>query len=216
MDGASVGAVRSYTFENVKKAHTIAVSFKEKQVVNPFFDVTDGDWFYDSVLSVYDNGLMNGTAFDTFSPNSGMTRGMFVAVLYRLSGDNGSYTSGFADVPSGKWYENAVAWATQNGISGGVGNNRFAPDNGITREQLAVLLYNYAKYKGYDVSIGEDTNILSYKDALDISDYAYPALQWACGVGIMNGDSGYLSPNGPATRAQVAAMLVRFVENVAG
>lgn len=124
-------------------------------------------------------------------------------------------TSRIADVPSGKWYENAVAWATQNSISGGVGNNRFAPDSGITRQQLAVLLYNYAKYKGYNVSIGEDTNILSYKDALDISDYAYPALQWACGAGIINGDSGYLSPNGPITRAQVAAMLVRFVENVA-
>jgi len=158
---------------------------------------------------------MNGTNSDTFNPTGGITRGMFVAVLYRLSGDTGSYTSSFADVPSGKWYENAVAWATQNGIAGGVGNNRFAPDSGITRQQLAVLLYNYAKYKGYDVSIGEDTNILSYEDALTISDYAYPALQWACGAGIMDGDNEYLRPNAPATRAQVAAMLERFIENAA-
>lgn len=213
VDGVSVGAADSYTFKNVKRAHTIAAFFTEKKVVNPFGDMGNSDWFYDDVMYVYQNGLMNGTASDTFSPNGSMTRGMFVAVLYRLSGDTGSYPSGFTDVPSGKWYENAVAWAAQNGISDGVGNNRFAPDSGITREQLAVLLYDYAKYKGYDVSIGENINILSYKDALNISDYAYPALRWACGAGIMKGDSGYLSPNGQATRAQVAAMLARFVEN---
>jgi uncharacterized repeat protein (TIGR02543 family) len=182
---------------------------------NPFTDVFEDDWYYSDVEYVSQNGLMNGTSSDTFRPNGGMTRGMFVSVLYRLSGDTGIYASSFADVPSGKWYENAVAWATQNGIAGGVGNNKFAPDNGITRQQLAVLLYNYAKYKGYDVSIGEDTNILSYKDARNISDYAYPAIQWACGAGIMSGDNGYLNPNGQATRAQVAAMLKRFVENSA-
>lgn len=109
-----------------------------------------------------------------------------------------------------------MAWAAQNGIAGGVGDNCFAPNTGITREQLAVLLYNYVKYKGYDVSVGEDTNILSYKDALSISEYAFSALQWACSAGIMDGDSEYLNPNSPATRAQVAAMLQRFVENAAG
>ena len=218
VDGTSVGAVTTYTFSDVSGNHTIAATFQEKNAEwqNPYTDILKDGWCYSAVRFVSENGLMNGTASDTFSPNSGMTRGMFVTVLYRLSGDTGSYTSSFADVPSGKWYENSVAWATQNDISGGVGNNRFAPDSGITRQQLAVLLYHYAKYKGYDVSIGEDTNILSYKDALDISDYAYPALQWACGAGIMNGDSGYLSPNGPVTRAQVAAMLERFVENVIG
>ena len=216
VDGVSVGAVSSYTFENIKKAHTITASFSEKKIVNPFTDVDSSDWFYDSVMYVYENGLMNGTASDTFCPNGGMTRGMFVTVLYRLSKDTGSYIGSFTDVPSGKWYESAVAWAAKNGIAGGVGDNKFSPDTGITREQLAVILYRYAKYKGYNVSVGEDTNILSYKDALSISEYAYSALQWACGAGIMNGDNGYLNPNGPASRAQVAAMLQRFVENVVG
>jgi len=214
VDGVSVGTVGSYTFENVKKAHTITASFAEKKVVNPFTDVENGDWFYDSVMYEYKNGLMNGTASDTFSPNGGMTRGMFVTVLYRLSGDTGSYSGGFTDVPLGKWYENAVVWASKNGIAGGIGDNKFAPDAGITREQLAVILYRYAKYKGYDVSAGEDTNILSYQDAFDILDYAYSALQWACGAGIINGNKKNLNPNGPASRAEVAAMLQRFVENV--
>ena len=216
VDGVSVGAVGTYTFENIKKAHTITASFSGKKTVNPFTDVDSSEWFYDNVMYVYENGLMNGTASDSFCPNSGMTRSMFVTVLYRLSGDTGSYTGYFTDIPSGEWYENAVAWAVKNGIAGGVGDNKFAPDMGISREQLAVVLYRYAKYKGYDVSVGKDTNILSYKDALSISDYACSALQWACGAGIMNGDNGYLNPNGPASRAQVAAMLQRFVENVVG
>lgn len=216
VDGISVGAAGAYTFKNVKNAHTITASFAEKKMVNPFSDVGNSDWFYDSIMYAYKNGLMNGTASHTFSPNGDMTRGMFVTVLYHLSGDTGNYTNGFTDVPSGEWYESAVAWAAKNEVVGGVGDSKFAPDNGVTREQLAALLYNYAKYKGYDVSAGGNTNILSYKDALDISDYAYPALQWACGAGIMNGDSGYLRPNRPATRAQAAAMLERFVENVAG
>lgn len=216
VDGISVGSVTTYTFSDVSKSHTIKAAFQKKSAEwqNPYSDILKDAWYYSAVRFVSENGLMNGTTSDTFSPNGGMTRGMFVTVLYRLSGDTGSYKSGFADVPSGKWYENAVAWAAKNRIAGGVGNNRFAPDNGMTRQQLAELLYNYAKYKGYDVSIGEDTNILSYEDALTISDYAYPALQWACGAGIMDGSNGYLNPNAPATRAQVAAILERFAENV--
>jgi hypothetical protein len=142
---------------------------------------------------------------------------MLVTVLYCMSGDTVSYTNAFSDVPSGAWYEDAAAWAAANKIAGGTGDGRFAPDREITREQLAVMLYNYAKYKGYDVSVGEDTNILSYNDALTISDYAYAALQWACGAGIIGGDtSGNLNPRSGATRAEAAAMLQRFIENVAG
>ncbi|MEA4813533.1 MAG: S-layer homology domain-containing protein [Oscillospiraceae bacterium] len=216
VDGVSVGAVSAYTFENVKSAHTITAFFK-KIVTNPFADVKTGNWFYDSAMFAYENGLMNGTAAYTFSPNTGMTRAMFVTVLYRMSGDDGSYTNTFSDVPSGKWYENAVAWAAKNGITSGIGNGLFAPNTEVTREQLAVMLYNYAKYKGYDVSVGEDTNILSYNDALTISDYAYSALQWACGAGVMNGDdNGNLNPQNSATRAEAAAMLQRFMENVVG
>lgn len=218
VDGVSVGAVYTYTFENVKKAHIIKAVFeKTKSTVqweNPYADVTDKSWYYDAVRFVSEKGLMIGTSSNVFSPNGGMTRGMFVTVLYRLSRDIGNYTGSFTDVPSGEWYAPSVAWAAQNGIAGGVGDNKFAPDAGITREQLAVILYNYAKYKGYDVSVGEDTNILSYKGAQSISEYAYSALQWACGAGIINGDNGYLNSNGPATRAQVATMLQRFVENV--
>jgi hypothetical protein len=212
-DGVSVGAVSTYTFTDVNKAHTITASFR-KPTVNPFSDVNPDDWFYNNVLYVSENSLMNGTGSGAFSPNARMTRAMLVTILYRLSGDTGSYTNTFSDVPAGIWYEKAVAWAAANNIAAGVGGNHFAPDTGVTREQLAVMLYHYAKYKGYDVSVGEDTNILSYKDALTISDYAYPALQWACGAGIMNGDiSGSLNPQGSATRAEVAAMLERFIKS---
>ncbi len=218
VDGVSVGAVSTYTFENIKKAHSIAASFKKKAVesVNPFTDVKKDDWFYNNVLFAYESRLMTGTGSDTFSPNGTTTRGMIVTVLYRLSGDKGVNTNSFSDVPYGAWYETAAAWVAANGIAGGIGNNQFAPKNSLAREQLAVMLYNYAKYKGYDVSVGEDTNILSYNDALTISDYAYSALQWACGAGIMNGDgSGNLNPQASATRAEVAAMLERFMKSVA-
>jgi uncharacterized repeat protein (TIGR02543 family) len=221
VDGVSVGAVDTYTFENVKTAHIIKAVFEKTintvQWENPYADVTDKSWYYDAVRLVSEKGLMIGTSSNVFSPNGGMTRGMFVTALYRLSGDTVSYSVSFSDVPSGEWYAPSIAWAAQNGIAGGVGDNKFAPDTGITHEQLAVILYNYAKYKGYDVSVGEDTNILSYKDARSVSEYAYSALQWACGAGIIDGDdNGYLNPRNSASRAEVAAMLQRFVENVIG
>ncbi|MEL7567516.1 MAG: S-layer homology domain-containing protein, partial [Dehalobacterium sp.] len=219
VDGVSVGAVSTYTFENVKKAHTIRASFKETETdagsFNPFSDVYEDDWFYENVIYAYENGLMTGTGSDMFSPNSTMTRAMVVTVLYRMSGATGSNTNAFSDVSSGAWYENAVAWAAANGIASGVGGNRFAPDSAVSREQFAVMLYNYAKYKGLDVSIGDDTNITSYNDVLSISDYAYTALLWACGTAIINGDgNSNLNPQSSATRAEVAAMLQRFIENV--
>lgn len=222
VDGVSVGAVSAYTFEDVKKAHTIAASFKKTEsdntdtgTVNPFTDVATDDWFYENILFVYKNGLMTGTSPDNFNPGGTMTRAMLVTVLYRMSGDTGSYTNIFTDVGSGTWYENAAAWAAVNKITGGTGNGCFDPAMEVTREQFAVMLYNYARYKGMDVSAGEDTNILSYNDALSISDYAYAALQWACGTGIINGDNNdNLNPQSSVTRAEVAAMLQRFIENV--
>lgn len=206
----------------MKKAHIIikAVFEKTKSIVqweNPYADVTDKSWYYDAVRLVSEKGLMIGTSSNVFSPNGDMTRGMFVTVLYRLSGDTVSYSGSFSDVPSGEWYAPSIAWAAQNGTAGGVGDNKFAPDICITREQLAVILYHYAKYKGYDVSVGKDTNILSYKDVRSVSEYAYSALQWACGAGIIDGDdNGYLNPQNSASRAEVAAMLHRFVMNVIG
>lgn len=213
VDGVSVGAVSSYTFENVRTGHGISASFKRADTLNPFTDVDKDDSFFDNVVYVYENGLMTGTGSDGFSPNGTMTRGMIVTVLHRLSGDTETYSKTFTDVDSGQWYENAAAWAEANGIASGVGNSLFAPNAEITREQLAVMLYNYAKYKGLDVSIGENTNILSYGEALTISDYAYAALQWACGAGIIKGDgSGNLNPESCAARAEVAAMLERFIK----
>ncbi|SBW11198.1 exported hypothetical protein [uncultured Eubacteriales bacterium] len=216
-DGGSAGAVSSYTFKNVKKAHTITVSFTKstEKTANPFTDVETDAWFYESVLYVYEKGLMTGTGTGCFDPGGSMTRSMLVTVLYRLSGDAGSYDNSFADVDPGAWYKNAVAWASATGITSGTGGGRFSPDKRITREQLAVLLYNCAGYMGYDVSAGENVNILSYRDASGISDYAYAALQWACGAGILEGDTdGNLNPGGSATRAEVAAVIERFVELV--
>lgn len=185
--------------------------------VNPFDDIAESDWFYGNVLYAYAHGLMNGTGPDTFDPEGTLTRAMFVTVLHRMSGDTGSYANGFSDVAPGAWYEPAVSWAYAGGIVSGVDENRFAPENDITREQLAVILFRYAKYMGRDVSIGEDTNILSYNDALGISEYAYPALQWACGAGIMDGDDdGNLNPQGLATRAEAAKIICVYLQSPAG
>lgn len=178
-----------------------------------FTDVTSADWFYDEVLYVYSNGIMNGTTDTTFAPNDTLTRGMVVTMLYRVEGEPATSTSGtFTDVPSGQWYTEAVEWAARNDIVNGVGDGKFAPNTAITREQLAAILYRYAKYDDQDVSVGEDTNILSYDDATSVSEYAVSALQWACGEGIITGDSGRLMPQGNATRAQAAAMFSRFMQ----
>lgn len=182
----------------------------------PFVDVDTDDWFFEDMAYVYDNGLMNGTSATTFAPNITTTRGMIVTILYRL--ENEPAVSGslpFDDVKPGSYYENAIMWAAENSIVNGYGNSLFGPDDLITREQMAAILWRYAKYAGYDVSIGEDTNILSYDDALSVSEYAVPAMQWACGDGIINGTSATtLSPQGNATRAQVAAILHRFCEKL--
>ena len=183
--------------------------------VNPFTDVSESDWFYEDVQAIYELGLMQGTSASTFSPHATTTRGMIVTILYRLEGEPGvSDANPFTDVAQAMYYEDAITWAAENGIVGGYGGGLFGPEDAITREQMVTILYNYAVYKGYDVSIGEDTNILSYNDAFDVSSYAYPALQWAVGEGIVHGDGANLMPKGSATRAQVAAILHRFLSVV--
>jgi len=181
-----------------------------------FTDVRKGDWFYNDVQYVADKGLMLGTSATQFSPAASTSRGMIVTILYRLEGEpevTGAAT--FTDVKAGAYYEKAVIWAEKNGIVNGYGDGRFGPDDNITREQMAAILYRYSKFKGYDVSVGENTNILSYKDALSISEYAVPAMQWACGAGLIRGDdTGSLLPVKNATRAESAAILHRFCENV--
>ena len=181
----------------------------------PFNDVPEGYWAYDAIQYVYGEGLMAGTSGSTFSPEGTTTRGQIVTILWRLSGSPVvNYLMDFDDVDPAAYYGEAIRWATSEGVAGGYGDGSFGPNDPITREQLAVMLHRYAQHEGYDVSVGEDTNILSYTDAFDVSEYAVSALQWACGAGIIHGtgDGSTLTPQGETTRAQVATVLMRFCE----
>ena len=179
----------------------------------PFRDVRPEDWFYADVRYVYESGLMNGTAEGLFSPDLFTSRAMIVTVLWRLSGSPVvNYYMPFADVDQAAWYAEAVRWAASCGIVAGYDNGNFGPNDPITREQLAAILYRCAAYRQEDTSIGADTNILSFTDAVSVSEYAVPALQWACGAGILQGADGALLPTHPATRAQTAAILHRFCQ----
>ena len=163
-----------------------------------------------------DNGLMDGTGARTFAPNGTTTRGMVVTILYRLAGQP-AVTGGqeFDDVADGMWYTEAVNWAAANGIVDGYGDNRFCPEEPISREQLAVILYRYAQYDGQDTSAGEDTDLSAYSDADAIRAYAMDAMRWACGKGLIEGVTDTtLEPGGSAIRAQVATILMRFCEDV--
>ena len=181
----------------------------------PFTDVGRGDWFFDDVRYVYETGLMNGVTATRFAPYGSTTRGMIVTILYRMEGQPAvSRDCPFTDVASGSYYERAITWAAANGIVTGHSSTIFAPDANITREQLAAILYRYAVYKGLDVSVGENTNILSYEDFASLSEYAIPAMQWACGAGVLYGFGGSLLPDAPANRLQAAAILHRFCVNI--
>lgn len=220
--GKTVSTVKKsdtvYTFTMPASAVKVGVSYvkaTETPSETKFNDVSANDWFASAVDYVTGKGMMNGTADNTFSPKANTTRGMVVTVLYRLENQPSTSAASFTDVASGAYYANAVAWANANGIVSGYGSGKFGPNDKVTREQLAAILYRYAQYKKYDVSVGEDTNILSYDDAQSISSYAIPAIQWACGAGVVTGKSGSkLDSKGNATRAEVAAMLMRFCENV--
>ena len=206
-----------YTFTMPSGKVTVEASFAEiAPEPLPFGDVDDGDWFADAVRFVYENGMMNGVSETSFAPHATTSRSMIVTILYRLEGEPVvDYAMDFTDVAGDAYYAEAVRWAASEGIVGGYGGGLFGAEDAVAREQLAVILYRYAVYKGYDVSIGEDTNILSYADFADLSEYAIPAMQWACGAGIVNGTSeSTLTPQGEATRAQVAAMLMRFCESI--
>ena len=180
----------------------------------PFDDAGRGDWFYDSVVYVYENGLMDGVSDTLFDPDGTFTRAQLVTMLWRLDGEPSvNYALPFTDVSGGEWYAEAVRWAAGEGIVNGVSDTEFAPNAAVTREQLAAILHRYAQHKGYDVSIGESTNILSYSDFASISEYAISAMQWVCGEGIITGvTESTLEPRGTATRAQSAAILMRFLE----
>lgn len=218
--GKTVSTVKKsdtvYTFTMPASAVKVGVSYvkaTETPSKTKFNDVSANDWFASAVDYVTGKGMMNGTAANTFSPKANTTRGMVVTVLYRLENQPSTSAASFTDVASGAYYANAVAWANANGIVSGYGSGKFGPNDKVTREQLAAILYRYAQYKKYDVSGAKSLD--GYTDAQSVSSYAVPALQWANAAGIVTGKSGSkLDPKGNATRAEVAAMLMRFCENV--
>ena len=179
---------------------------------NPFTDVSEKDWFYGDVMFVYENGLMLGTSKTLFSPHGTATRGMMATILWRMEGSPvPKGKNSFTDVEAGKWYADAITWTAENRIFAGYGKDKFGPDDPITREQLAAIFYRYADYKGYDLTV--KGNLDKFKDADKITDYAKTAMGWAVGSGLVKGKSGnLLDPQGTATRAEIAAMLHRFIE----
>lgn len=185
-------------------------------VKNPFADVNAGDWFYRDVLFSYEKGLMSGMDAAAFAPYANTTRAQIAVIFYRMEGSPAvEGENSFADVVRGSgtaWFYDAVTWAQKNGIMGGYDNSSFAPNDPITREQLAAIFYRYAQYKGYDTTQG-GMAIREFGDYESISDYAMSAMAWAVNTGLVKGDSNLLYPKGTATRAEIAAMLHRFVEN---
>ena len=200
----------TYSFTMPSGAANVYVRFSGSGL--PFADVLSGSWYYDDVAYVYDTGLMTGLTATTFGPNLSTTRGMIVTILWRMENEPAAkHGCPFADVRRGSYYEQAIAWASENGIVTGFDASTFAPDRAITREQLAAILFRFAAYRGMDaVTLRE--NLSSFQDQAAISAYAVSALNWAVGEGLMQGTGDKLEPTGNATRAQVAAMLRRFMQ----
>lgn len=201
---------RTYSFTMPSGTVNVYVRFSGSGL--PFADVPSGSWYYDDVAYVYDTGLMTGLTATAFGPNLSTTRGMIVTILWRMENEPAAkHGCPFADVRRGSYYEQAIAWASENGIVTGFDAATFAPDRAITREQLAAILFRFAAYRGMDaVTLRE--NLSSFQDQAAISAYAVSALNWAVGEGLMQGTGDKLEPTGNATRAQVAAMLRRFIQ----
>ena len=220
-DGNNVSLTKKsdtqYTFTMPDSKVTVKATFTEitEQPADlPFGDIASSAWYAEAVRYVYENGMMNGTSASTFSPNATTNRAMIVTILYRLENEPAASASGFTDVAAGSYYADAVAWAAANGIVNGVSETSFAPNAPVTREQLAAILYRYAQLKGYDVTASGSLN--GYADASQTSSYAVAAMQWANAEGLISGiSSTALDPQGSATRAQVATILMRFCENIA-
>ena len=183
-----------------------------RPVWNPFDDVRRGDWFEDAVRYVYENGLMNGTSATTFEPETEVSRAMFVTVLYRIENEPETKKTAFTDVEAGSWYENAVAWAEKNEIVNGVSETEFAPNESITREQMAAIVFRYAKFKGFDTTV---SNTAEFKDQADISEYAKQAVEFLAEKEIILGnDDGRFMPQNNSTRAEAAAVFMRIVQTL--
>lgn len=210
------GLKTKYDFtEKVTKNFTLYAKWTEKdngEWKNPFTDVKENDWFYDSVKYAYENDLMKGISNTEFAPDSDVTRAMFVTVIYRMENEPQTGKCAFTDVESGSYYESAVAWANENGIVSGISEDCFAPNEPITREQMAAIIYRYAAFKGYDITTSSNT---SYTDNDNISDYAKDAVIWAAEKSVMTGNTdGSFAPKANTTRAQVASVFMRMVENL--
>lgn len=214
VDGKAMGSITSYTYSDLSISSRVSVEFAKKAEMS-FRDVRRSDWFYEDVEFVLQNGLFEGTGEDMFSPNGTMTRGMLAAVLYRLEGEPKVYgSSAFRDVASGQWYTEAIIWAQQNDIVNGIGGGLFGVNGNVTREQLAAILYRYASYRKYRTY--STTSLGSYSDQGKISEYALTAVKWANAEGLLSGRTNTtLDPQGTASRAEVAAIFHRFVENLA-
>ena len=208
-----------YTFTMPASKVEVTATFKQAPVVHvcpaeKYTDVDTTQWYHEGVDYVIANGMMNGTGTNIFEPNATTTRGMIVTILYRLEKEPAAGTSPFTDVDADQWYAKAVAWAAANGVVNGTSSTTFNPNDPITREQMAAILYRYASFKGYDVTGKAD--LAGYTDASQISAYAKDAMSWANKAGLIGGVSATtLQPQGSATRAQVATILMRFCENVA-
>ena len=180
-----------------------------------FADAAPTAWYHDGVHYCIENGLMQGVSTASFLPNGSTTRAQLAAILWRLDGSPTPVSAaGFSDIADGAWYAQAVRWAAGCGVVKGYDNGRFGPNDAVTREQMAAILYRFAQHKGYDVSAVEDTNTLSFNDTLTVSEYAIPAMQWACGSGMVNGIAQegemFLAPKDTTTRAQIATLMMRF------
>lgn len=214
-DVAVTGKDGKYVFTMPASAVTVTGSFKAETpapVALPFTDVKSGNWFYDAVKYAYEQGLMTGTSATTFAPNGTMNRAMIVTVLYRLEKSPAvTGASKFTDVPAGQWYSDAVAWAAANKIVNGYDETTFGPMNAVTREQMAAILFRYEQVKGLE-NVTLEENLNRFPDQNKISAYAIPALQWAVGQKIINGNAdGTLDPTGTATRAQVAQIFTNLL-----
>ncbi len=201
-----------YSFKMPGHEVELRASFKKKdqEPLKPLFsDVKEGDWFYPAVEYAYTNGLMNGIGGGKFGPNEDTSRGMLVTILYRREGSPAvDGRSGFSDVADGQWYTDAVTWASENGIVNGYSGNVFRPASKISRQEIAAILYRYAKYKGYDLTAGGDLS--AFPDAGQVGEFAREPLKWAVGKEYITGKSGKLDPKGSAIRAQSATILQRF------
>lgn len=207
----------TYTFHMPDGKVTVEAAFTLAQTQTPqttFADVPASAWYYNAVEYVYENGLMSGVSGGRFAPDDTLTRAMLVQTLYAMEGRPAAASAGFADVASGDWYASAVNWAAANGVVSGVSETGFGPNNALTREQLALILYRFAQYKGYDVTGTSD--LTAYADGSSVSNWAAEAMSWAVNAGLISGVGGnQIAPTGTATRAQVAQILMNFCENVA-